>query len=68
MHPEVTEEEADVIEKTLDVSLELGTVNFGSPYPGSGVIANSSGFIASRACSGTELGRISEALDFVKSD
>lgn len=66
VHPQITEPEAKAVEKVLQVKLEVGTVNFGSPYPGSGIIANSKGFVAGEACSGIELGRIAEALGFVK--
>ena len=63
-HPQITDDEAKIIERTLGVPLDVGTVNFGSPYPGSGIIANSHGFAAGSACSGPELGRIAEALGF----
>jgi translation initiation factor 6 len=65
-HPNVADNEAKLIEKVLQVPVDVGTVNFGAPYPGSGVIANSRGFVAGSECSGVELGRIAEALGFVK--
>lgn len=64
VHPQVKDEEAELIEKTLGVPLDVGTVNFGSPYPGSGIIANSHGFAAGTPTSGPELSRIAEALGF----
>ena len=64
VHPQVKDKEADIIEKTLGVKLDVGTVNFGSPYPGSGIIANAHGFITGTSTSGPELGRIAEALGF----
>ena len=66
VNPQITDLESSLIEKTLNVSLDVGTVNFGSPYPGSGIIANSKGFVVGNASSGPELGRIAEALGFVK--
>ncbi|MBI2583153.1 MAG: translation initiation factor IF-6 [Candidatus Aenigmarchaeota archaeon] len=66
LHPQVTNSEMKAIEKVLAVKADIGTVSFGSPYPGSGIIANSSGFVASSASSGPELGRIAEALGFVE--
>jgi translation initiation factor 6 len=65
-HYNIFDEEAAIVEKILQVPVEVGTVNFGSPYPGSGIIANSHGFAAGSACSGPELGRIAEALGFVE--
>jgi len=64
VHPQITNKEADIVEKALDVKLDVGTVNFGSPYPGSGIIANSNGFMAGTSTSGPELGRIADALGF----
>jgi len=66
LHPSVTQSEVKKIEKILNVSAEIGTVAFGSHYPGSGIIANSNGFLTSTATSGPELGRIAEALKFVE--
>ncbi|MFH0836791.1 MAG: translation initiation factor IF-6 [Candidatus Aenigmatarchaeota archaeon] len=65
VHPDVTDKEVGVIEKALNVSLNIGTVSFGSPYPGAGIIANSTGFITSKTTSGPELGRITESLGFL---
>ncbi|MBI4170180.1 MAG: translation initiation factor IF-6 [Candidatus Aenigmarchaeota archaeon] len=65
LHPRVKKQEMKLIEDTLGVEADIGTVNFGSPYPGAGVIANSFGFVASRQSSGPELGRITEALGFL---
>jgi translation initiation factor 6 len=65
LHPKVRKHEAALIEEVLGVKNDIGTVNFGSSYPGSGVIANSFGFVASEKSSGPELGRITEALGFL---
>jgi translation initiation factor 6 len=64
VHPQITDKEAKMIERTLEVPLDVGTVNFGSPYPGSGIIANSHGFVAGTSTSGIELGRIAETFGF----
>jgi len=65
VNPDATEKEIDVIRNTLDVEVNIGTVSFGSPYAGAGIIANSNGFLASGSTSGSELGRITEALGFL---
>lgn len=64
-HPKIKEREIGLIEDVLRVKVEIGTVNFGSSFVKSGIIANSQGFIASTASSGPELGRINEALGFI---
>ncbi len=64
-HPKIRKKEKEMLERVLGVKSEIGTVNFGSPYPGAGVIANSAGFVASTSTSGPELGRITEALGFL---
>lgn len=65
LHPKAREKEKRVIEKTLDVDADICTVNFGSPYPGAGLIANSNGFVVSERTSGPELGRITDVLGFL---
>ncbi len=64
LHPKVKDAEKEIIERTLKVKTDIGTVNFGSPFVKSGIIANSGGVVVSEACSGPELGRISETLGF----
>lgn len=65
LHPKVRESEKRLIEKTLGVDADITTVNFGSPYPGAGLIANSNGFTVSETTSGPELGRITDVLGFL---
>ncbi len=64
-HPKLREKEKRLIERTLQVDADITTVNFGSPYPGAGIIANSKGFVVSEATSGPELGRITDVLGFL---
>ena len=65
IHPKAKEKEIKIIEKALNVAAHKGTVNFGSPFPGAGIIANSKGIIVSKASTGFELGAITEALGFI---
>jgi translation initiation factor 6 len=65
LHPKARKAEIKIISDILGVECNVGTVNFGSPYPGAGVVANSKGFVASESTSGPELGRITEALGFL---
>jgi translation initiation factor 6 len=64
-HPDAAEHELDALEDLLDVRADVGTVNYGAPMIGSGVIANASGYVVGSDTSGPELGRIEEALGFV---
>jgi translation initiation factor 6 len=68
LHPKARKNEMEIITKVLGVPCNIGTVNFGSPYPGAGVVANSKGFVASETTSGPELGRITEALGFLENN
>ncbi len=65
-HPHIRDKEAKVLENILGVSLNIGTVSFGSRFVKSGIVANSNGFLASPQTSGSELGRINESLGFLK--
>jgi translation initiation factor 6 len=65
VHPLIKQKEKNIVEETLQVGVDIGTVNFGSPFVKAGVIANSNALVVSDACSGPELGRISEVLGFV---
>lgn len=62
--PGIRKSEITILEDILGVELGVGTVSFGSPFVKAGLVANSSGFVASDRCTGPELGRISEALGF----
>jgi translation initiation factor 6 len=63
-HAETTADELKEIEKILKVPGKEGTINFGFPFIGSGLIANSHGYITGMRTSGIELGAIDDALGF----
>ena len=65
LHSRVKDAERKVVEATLQVNTDIGTVNFGSSFVKSGIIANSRGLIVSDMCSGPELTRIHETLGFM---
>ncbi len=65
VHPRTSEAEIAVLEETFELPVDVGTVNFGSPLVGSGVLANSYGYFAGDETSGPELGRIEDALGFL---
>ncbi|WP_138798366.1 translation initiation factor IF-6 [Halostella sp. PRR32] len=64
-HPKTTDEELDFLEEVLDVRADIGTINYGAPLVGSGLIANSYGYVAGQDTTGPELGRIEDALQFI---
>jgi translation initiation factor 6 len=65
VHPRISEEEIAVLEGLFGLPVDVGTVNLGSPLVGSGLLANSKGYLAGIETSGPELGRIEDALGFL---
>ena len=65
LNPMATRREIEHIEDIFGLPVDIGTVNFGSKMVGSGVLANSKGYVAGFETTGHELGRIEEALDFI---
>jgi translation initiation factor 6 len=63
-HPKSTDEELDLLEALLEVPADIGTTNYGGPLVGSGLIANSNGYVVGEETSGPELGRIDLALGY----
>ena len=61
-HPDITAQDQETMKKILDVPIMEGTVNFGMPLVGAGVVATTKGAVCSRQSTGVELGRIEEAL------
>jgi len=64
-HPRLTETELADLEDLFGLPVDVGTVNFGSPLVGSGILANSRGYVAGDETMGPELGRIEDALGFM---
>ncbi len=64
-HPKATDQELDELEAALDVRADVGTVNYGAPLVGSGLIANENGYVVGRDTTGPELGRIEDALGYI---
>jgi len=66
LNPNANEWEVKKVKKTLKIDATLGTVNFGSDMVGTGLIANSKGYIAGKDTTGFELGVVEEALGFIQ--
>lgn len=64
-HPQATEEQLQTVEEHLDVYADLGTINYGAPLVGSGLLANANGYVVGEDTTGPELGRIEETLGFI---
>ena len=67
-HPLLKEEEQRRLKDVLKVPVDLGTVNCGVPYVGSGLIANSHGAVAGSVTTGPELFIIGQAFDVVNDE
>lgn len=64
-HPKATDGELDFLEGLLDAYADIGTINYGGPLVGSGLVANASGYVAGQDTTGPELGRIEDALGYL---
>ncbi|WP_436926367.1 translation initiation factor IF-6 [Halosimplex amylolyticum] len=64
-HPDATDAELDFLEDLLDVPADIGTVNYGAPLVGSGLVANDYGYVVGQDTTGPELGRIESALGYI---
>ena len=64
-HPEADEPTCDTLESVLDVPVDVGSINYGKPLIGAGLVANSTGYVAGQDTSGPELGRIESALGYL---
>jgi translation initiation factor 6 len=64
-HPKAREPELEALEELLDVPADIGTINYGAPLVGSGLVANDAGYVAGEETTGPELGRIEDALGYI---
>ncbi len=64
VHPRATASEIAVLEELFNLPVDIGTINFGSPLVGSGLLANSRGYVAGEDTTGPELARIEDTLGY----
>ncbi|ELZ30935.1 translation initiation factor IF-6 [Halogeometricum pallidum JCM 14848] len=64
-HPKSREPELEALEELLDVRADIGTVNYGAPLVGSGLVANEASYVVGTETTGPELGRIEETLGYL---
>jgi translation initiation factor 6 len=67
-HPMLKDEEKKTLENTFKVPVDVGTINCGVPYVGTGLIANSRVAVAGSMTTGPEMFIIGNALDVVQED
>jgi Translation initiation factor 6 (eIF-6) len=65
-HPLLKENEKRLLEEVLKVPVEVGTVNCGIPYVGTGLVCNSHTAIAGSLTTGPEMFIIGHALGVVE--
>ncbi len=64
-HPDISSDEASVIQDALGVPLMVGTVSFGSPFVGAGCTASDNHAMVGEGSTGPELNRIEDALGLI---
>jgi len=64
-HPKATESELESLEDHLDVYADLGTINYGTPLLGSGLVAGESSYLVGEDTTGPEIGRIEDTLGYL---
>ncbi len=67
-HPMITEEEKKTLESVFKVPVDVGTINCGIPYVGTGLIANTHAAVAGSMTTGPEMFIIGNALDVVQEE
>jgi translation initiation factor 6 len=65
-HPLLKEVERKVLEQAFKVPIDVGTINCGIPYVGTGLIGNSHAAVAGSMTTGPEMFIIGNALDVVQ--
>jgi translation initiation factor 6 len=65
-HPKTSDADLDFLEDLLGVPADIGTINYGAPLVGSGLVANKHGYVTGEDTTGPELGRIEDALGYIE--
>ncbi|MCK4439399.1 translation initiation factor IF-6 [Candidatus Bathyarchaeota archaeon] len=65
-HPLLTDSERKLLEDVLKVPVDVGTINCGIPYVGTGLIGNSHAVVVGLLTTGPEMFIIGQAFDVVK--
>ncbi|MFB6241463.1 MAG: translation initiation factor IF-6 [Candidatus Nanosalina sp.] len=63
IHRDASEDDAENVKSQLELEdIDIGTVNLGSPFMGSGALANDSAILVGEDTSGPEVGRIDRTM------
>lgn len=65
LHRGASEEELEAVEEVLQVDGDVGTVNFGTSYVHSGILASDDHLLVGNDTTGPEVQRVQEALDLL---
>jgi translation initiation factor 6 len=68
VHPMLTAEEKKILEDVFKVPVDVGTINCGIPYVGTGLVGNTHAAVAGSMTTGPEMFIIGNALDVVQED
>lgn len=64
-HPASTSEDLSLLRSLFKVEPRITTLNYGSPYVGASIVANSKGGVVGSRSTPIEQGRVEEALDII---
>ena len=67
-HPLLKDEEKKILEAVFKVPVDVGTINCGVPYVGTGLLANTHAAVAGSMTTGPEMFIIGNALDVVQEE
>ena len=67
-HPMIMAEEKKLLEDVFKVPVDVGTINCGIPYVGTGLVSNTHAAVAGSMTTGPEMFIIGNALDVVQED
>ena len=62
VHPETDEEDIKVIKNVLGVNIEAATINGGTPFLSSGILANSKSMVVGSSTNGPEIMMLTRAF------
>jgi len=65
VHPKATEDELEILNKFFKIPIKKTTANYGTPFIGACLIANSRGAVVGSLSTGIELGNIEDSLDII---
>ena len=62
VHPDIDEEDKNIMKETIGTEIKNGTVAFGMPLIGAGLVCNSKGGVCGTNSTGIELGQVEESM------